>query len=348
MALQLRTTVIYEAQTEPEHLVDLGVRLSIFLALQLIGLIGSVVVLLTAPFSSVGRQMTWYNFFISWMVFCTSYLLLFFAGQGHNREPPFALCLTQSSLTYAAPPYAAAATLCLVVQLYFNVYTSLTGKRIKGERFWNLMVSDALPHFRPFNREEQILILPYVVFSIVMIESLVVRSSPVLLIVVCDIDGGWKGGTGAGRSSFLDGILLQSGDSHTVCVRLENFLICELKKLPQGKVNCCTCGVIHCSCPGTQCYHLSAAQEMFLGPAHRQSFPNNVHPGYDLFGFRAGLLFFFVVFIQDSVNGLADLDIVLACIPIAAVLIFGTHEDLLQIWLFWKKGKVIPASAAIK
>ncbi|KAF5342944.1 hypothetical protein D9758_014962 [Tetrapyrgos nigripes] len=327
MAFQLRTMDIYEASTGPEHLVDLGVRLPVFLALQVIGLIGSVAVLFTAQFSSVGRQMTWYNFFISWMVFCTSYLLLFFAGQDHNREPPFALCLTQASLTYAAPPYAAGATLCLVVQLYFNVYTSLTGKGIKGGRFWNLMVSDVLPHFGPFDRGEQILLLPYGVFFIVMVVSLMVRSSPVFLIVDCDIDGGWKGWTTAGRNSLLDDILLQSGDNHT------------------GKVNCCTCGVLPCSCPGTQWKRSSVLRTG--ARAFRSMFIRvTLFSVFGLISVVTGLLFLLVILMKDPDNGLADLNIVLACFPTAAVLIFGTHEDLLKIWLFWKKREIKPASEA--
>ncbi|KAF5343338.1 hypothetical protein D9758_014169 [Tetrapyrgos nigripes] len=298
MAFQLRSTVIYEAQTDPEHLVDPGVRGSIFLALQLIGLIGSVVVLLTAPFSSVGRQMTWYNFFISWMVFCTSYLLLFFAGQDHNPEPPFALCLTQSSLTYAAPPFASSATLCLVVQLYFNVYTSLTGKRIKGERFWNLMI----------------LILPYVIFAIVMIESLVVglllKESHFSTISYCSLETVVPGRlTAALVVLFIVPVLV-----------LNVIIYRRLKK---------------CS---SVLRTARAFRTMFIRVT--------IFSAFGLISVVAGLLFFFVVFMEDSDNGLADLDIVLACIPTAAVLIFGTHEDLLKTWLFWKKRKVSPASPA--
>ncbi|KAJ3811953.1 hypothetical protein F5876DRAFT_64354 [Lentinula aff. lateritia] len=51
-----------------------------FVALQLTGLVGSIITLVAASFSSVPRQATWYNFLISWIVYCASYLLLFFAG----------------------------------------------------------------------------------------------------------------------------------------------------------------------------------------------------------------------------------------------------------------------------
>ncbi|KAF9060571.1 hypothetical protein BDP27DRAFT_1407050 [Rhodocollybia butyracea] len=52
-----------------------------------------------------------------------------------------------------------------------------------------------------------------------------------------------------------------------------------------------------------------------------------------------GLLFFVVAFLneENSNSGLVELDIVLSMIPVAAVVIFGTHKDLLVVWLFWRK-----------
>ncbi|KAK7436435.1 hypothetical protein VKT23_019147 [Stygiomarasmius scandens] len=283
-------TVNY-VNTDPEHLVDLGARLDIFLALQLLGLIGSVVVLLTAAFSSVARQKTWYNFFISWTAFCISYLLLFFAGQGHSREPPFALCLTQSSLTYAAPPYAAAATLGLVMQLYFNIYSGLTGTRVKGERFWNVLL----------------LVMPYVVFFGVLLESLIVglvlEEAHFSTISYCSLETVIPGRLTAALVVFF-----------LIPVLVLNVIIYRrLRK--------------HSSALRTT----RAFRSMFIRVT--------LFSVFGLISVVAGLLFFFIVFIQDSDNGLADLDIVLACIPNAAVLIFGTHEDLLQVWMFWKKNK---------
>lgn len=90
--------------TEFSVVVSFGPELKAFNALQLLGLIGSIFVLVTALFSSVPRQATWYNFFISWTVFCASYLLLFFDGHAYDGDPELSLCIAQSSLTYAASP----------------------------------------------------------------------------------------------------------------------------------------------------------------------------------------------------------------------------------------------------
>ncbi|THU83334.1 hypothetical protein K435DRAFT_971613 [Dendrothele bispora CBS 962.96] len=279
------------AQPSHEHPVDLGVRLDIFLALQVIGLIGCIIVLFTALFSSVSRQVTWYNFFISWTIFCISYLLLFFAGQGHNHEPPFALCLAQSSLTYAAPPFAAAATLGMVIQLYCNIFTSLTGTRIKRERLWNIVIP----------------LLPYLVFFGVTLESLIVglvlKEARFSTVSYCSLETVVPGRVTAALVVFL-----------IVPVLVLNVII--YRRLHN-----------HSSALRTT----RAFRSMFIRVT--------LFSLFGLISVVAGLLFFFVVFLQDSDDGLADLDIVLACIPNAAVLLFGTHKDLLQVWMFWKKDK---------
>ncbi|KAH7868343.1 uncharacterized protein C8R40DRAFT_1074938 [Lentinula edodes] len=80
------------------------------------GLVGSIITLVAASFSSVPRQATWYNFFISWIVYCASYLLLFFAGHAYDEDPGISLCIAQSTLTRSAPSFVAACSLALVIQ----------------------------------------------------------------------------------------------------------------------------------------------------------------------------------------------------------------------------------------
>ncbi|PPQ76145.1 hypothetical protein CVT26_011795 [Gymnopilus dilepis] len=91
-------------------------------ALSTIGLTGCSILLGIAMISkSVHRHSTWFGFIFSWIVSSVSYLLLFFAGQLENLNPPFNLCLTQAALIYSAPPLTAASTLSLIVQVYFNI-----------------------------------------------------------------------------------------------------------------------------------------------------------------------------------------------------------------------------------
>ncbi|KAJ3978494.1 hypothetical protein F5890DRAFT_1560243 [Lentinula detonsa] len=92
------------ASVDSSSEVHFGPELRTFNVLQFMGLVGSVFILITAIFSSVPRQATWYNFFITWIIFCTSNLLLLFAGHAYDGEPDIHLCIAQSALTYAASP----------------------------------------------------------------------------------------------------------------------------------------------------------------------------------------------------------------------------------------------------
>ncbi|KIK70039.1 hypothetical protein GYMLUDRAFT_34478 [Collybiopsis luxurians FD-317 M1] len=110
-----------------------------FLVLQLIGLFGSIITILSARFSSpIKRHPTWYNFIGSWIISSISYTLLLFAGNidlsGNNQNVPFGLCVVQSAAIYAAPPFTATATLGLVVQIWFNVHLFLFKKPVRAQK----------------------------------------------------------------------------------------------------------------------------------------------------------------------------------------------------------------------
>ncbi|KAJ3891427.1 hypothetical protein GG344DRAFT_65416 [Lentinula edodes] len=51
------------------------------------------------------------------------------------------------------------------------------------------------------------------------------------------------------------------------------------------------------------------------------------------------ILFCVELFIDanNSEEGLVQLDIILAILPVVAIIIFGTHKDLLNVYLFWRK-----------
>ena len=77
----------------------------VFVSLQLFGLTGTTIMLVTAMFSSgVPRHSTWFSFMLSWIIYTLSYNLLFFAGQLPGPEPPYGLCLIQSIMVCSAPP----------------------------------------------------------------------------------------------------------------------------------------------------------------------------------------------------------------------------------------------------
>ncbi|KAJ7096149.1 hypothetical protein C8R44DRAFT_889863 [Mycena epipterygia] len=129
--------------------------IGIFLVLQVLGLIGSVALVLTTTLSSRSpRNATWQNFFTSWIISTVSYSLLLFSGQVNKPEPMFGVCLAQAGLIYGIPSLTAATTFGLIAQIWFSVQ-ALLARKIKNERLWTI----------------GILILPYVILFAMVIAS---------------------------------------------------------------------------------------------------------------------------------------------------------------------------------
>ncbi|KAJ4466006.1 hypothetical protein J3R30DRAFT_3720873 [Lentinula aciculospora] len=133
----------------------------LFLVLQLIGLIGSIVTVFIARFSCVRRHLAWYNFLASWIISSLSYSLLLFAGQidlsGDKKSGvPFGLCVFQSSVVYAAPPLTAATMLGMVAQIWFGAHSMLFNKPMVAQKLLTQIV----------------LILPYILFIGISAEAL--------------------------------------------------------------------------------------------------------------------------------------------------------------------------------
>jgi len=127
----------------------------IFLALQMLGLVGSCALVLTTTLSNrAPRNATWQNFFTSWIISTVSYTLLLFAGQANKPEPTFGVCLAQSGLVYGIPSLTAATTFGLIAQIWFSVQT-LLARKVKNERIWTIAL----------------LILPYVFLLALVIAS---------------------------------------------------------------------------------------------------------------------------------------------------------------------------------
>ncbi|KAF8957395.1 hypothetical protein BDZ97DRAFT_1846574 [Flammula alnicola] len=98
-----------------------------FIALNLIGGIGMVLVLITATVSrKVKRLATWYSFCASWVLSSISYSMLFLAGQQTTRTPIYSLCYVQAALIYSMPPTTASTTLALLVQILLSLPDSIT------------------------------------------------------------------------------------------------------------------------------------------------------------------------------------------------------------------------------
>ncbi|KAJ7096155.1 hypothetical protein C8R44DRAFT_860183 [Mycena epipterygia] len=174
--------------TNPKIPVD------VFLALQMVGLVGSCALVLTTTLSSrAPRNATWQNFFTSWIISTASYSLLLLSGQANKQHPTFGVCLAQAGLIYGIPSLTAATTFGLIAPIWFNVQ-ALLSRKVKNERVWTI----------------GFLIFPYVVFFAMFTASWVVGTRhPELVVmiesgmychIVCaghlDIDGKGLGGAG--------------------------------------------------------------------------------------------------------------------------------------------------------
>jgi len=122
-----------QSQEEIEKIIHDNVAAA-FVALQLIGGCGLLIVVLTATFGpGVKRYSTWYSFGASWVFSCLSYTLLAFAGQRTGPVPDYALCVVQSALIYAAPSLTGCTTLALVVHMLLNLRRLLANAPFRTE-----------------------------------------------------------------------------------------------------------------------------------------------------------------------------------------------------------------------
>ncbi|KAJ8081810.1 hypothetical protein PM082_007656 [Marasmius tenuissimus] len=59
----------------------------------------------------------------------------------------------------------------------------------------------------------------------------------------------------------------------------------------------------------------------------------------------AGAMFFLVALLGGSEDGVATENLLLAIVPMMAIATFGTHMDLLRVWMFWRKKPTAPADS---
>ncbi|KAJ7752459.1 hypothetical protein DFH07DRAFT_521897 [Mycena maculata] len=97
-----------------------------FYGLQLAGLLGAVIILLTAIIwrKAAKRHASWFNFMVTWIISCSSYLFLI--GEPLDTTPNQTLCVFQAALIYSVPTLTSAATIALVIHVYMTLRSLLT------------------------------------------------------------------------------------------------------------------------------------------------------------------------------------------------------------------------------
>ncbi|KAJ7028006.1 hypothetical protein C8F04DRAFT_1120737 [Mycena alexandri] len=112
------------------------VRRNVFYGLQMAGLVGAIILLLTAVIwhKIARRHASWLNFMITWIISCSSYLFLMREPLG--RQPDHNLCLFQAALTYSVPSLTSGATIALVVHIYTTLSSLLTVPTNRPQTSW--------------------------------------------------------------------------------------------------------------------------------------------------------------------------------------------------------------------
>ncbi|KAJ7170739.1 hypothetical protein C8R43DRAFT_980868 [Mycena crocata] len=123
----------------------------VFDILQLLALVLLAAMLMPTMLSqSVHRMKTWFNLIVACIVYCISFLLLLGHQSPSGPDPPFALCVVQSGLIYAAPATVAAAGFAFVIELYLRLSSTLAVTEVKGRRITVLLFISPLAHLFVF------------------------------------------------------------------------------------------------------------------------------------------------------------------------------------------------------
>ncbi|KAJ7111322.1 hypothetical protein C8R44DRAFT_856628 [Mycena epipterygia] len=120
---------------------SLQASITAFNILSATGFILLTAIFLTALLSArVKRVSTWYIYILAWMAFCITPFLLIGHQTNLDPSPSFAVCAVDAALMYASRPFAAFATLSLVIHLYLNVSTRLKQGEVRPRCILSLIV----------------------------------------------------------------------------------------------------------------------------------------------------------------------------------------------------------------
>ncbi|KXN84084.1 hypothetical protein AN958_00471 [Leucoagaricus sp. SymC.cos] len=280
------------------------VLVNAFIALQIAGTLGFLIISLTALFDSrVVRHPTWFSFCFSWVVWGISFSLLFFSGQqAHITSQP--LCIAQSALVYTMPHLAGLTSVALVVYLFLNVRSSLISVSSTKRQPWSQLTSLAL------------LLVPWFLGVVVFVSFL--------------------------AYAIKHPGHVQLSHNGTYCVIVDSFL--PKITAATGMAMSMTVLLLEGMCTRSSHPLELTSLKVVIGTIlykHRSSidgFPQSVSLGIQLVIFTAVALCGVVlglVFVITRTRG-APFDIMLGAIPVATSIIFGSQRDLVLSWMFWK------------
>ncbi|TFK53752.1 hypothetical protein OE88DRAFT_1656023 [Heliocybe sulcata] len=263
----------------------------LFMALQLGAGLALIISTATMCISfRVKRHPTWISFCVSWIISCLSYTLLLISGYETTPDPPFSLCLCQSVLIYGVPVLTSFATLALVVHLHFSMSALLH----EDQESRTIHVS-------------WLLLCPYVLFAIVIVEALELGLAQPELIIrgifYCRSDAGTQGKV----SSLLVALAAVVGmpcEIYTAVMVYRQWPKFRYAENPQKSSLAFLLRVA--------CFTVAAVVAFCVSMLFTSKSTISSHP--------------------ESVAG----NILLALVPVAAFLTAGIGMDIVRSWMFWR------------
>ncbi|KAJ4469794.1 hypothetical protein C8R41DRAFT_924986 [Lentinula lateritia] len=273
---------------------------------------------LSALFSTkLQRLKTWFALMISSLMYCISFLLLL--GHQTGASPSLGLCLFQAGLIYAAPPSVAAAGLAFIVELYLRLFTTLTSRKLDKRLITALLFLPPLTHQFVFW---------IALFTGISKQHTVQRNTQQMF---CHINDNLP--TTVTGVTVVALLVLMILLECTQIVPVDFQLSCNMFQqytqsiifgvyavssgIYGGVANVAPFFHLHCSF-GRELTHLLEGWESFWST-------------------------FFLNTSSAASSGTGTQDL-LAIIPLSIALVFGTQEDIVQMYKFWKK-RGLPAGS---
>ncbi|PPQ76148.1 hypothetical protein CVT26_011798, partial [Gymnopilus dilepis] len=298
---------VLDAQTTVDTPTEYNIpAVHAFLALNLIGGFGMLLILMTAGLSrNIKRLSTWYSFCSSWVISSFSYSLLFLTGQQFTSPPIYGLCFTQASLIYAVPPTTSATTLALLLHtlLTFSFSAGQTQRQVNLRTLCVLVMG------------------PYLIFLTIFIGvALYVARDP----------------SGLQISSQRTYCNLGRGNIHDTWLRI-SMIVSALISTAIIVVQFQVIALLYQNYPALRRNESPAFSHVLRGIL----FTLTASVTFMLaLIFHSGIMdtnFLLSTAIVLAISDKHDLtfDLILSIFPVLALCIFGSQKDLFQVWTSW-------------
>ncbi|KAH7873456.1 uncharacterized protein C8R40DRAFT_389430 [Lentinula edodes] len=247
----------------------------------------------------IKRTITWNFFIASWMLHCVT----FFLSMGYqigNSAPPFGLCLVQAGMLYATPAYNACVSLALLLHLHSIIVATVRGMNHSSSKRMRVLVWILL--ISPLVVYVTVLSMTFIMVA--QDKSLLQRDQTFYFCNINDEVGIWT----SSIIVFLCALAFITYEIYTIVILWKN----------------------------SQTFRA-------MNPHSRDRIFRSIVIRIGVFTVFPVIALFLSVILSFSAadswtpsSGMR-INVVDASLPLACALIFGSQEDLLNVWMFWRE-----------